>query len=76
MASNKEQRIVKGYDGIEKALERAENTREGIWIGSKGNSRWIFATVDRSILVNVGLARHEFHAFDEAINYITEFLFN
>lgn len=74
--SNKEQRVVKGYDDIEKALKRAEDTKEGIWIGSKKMGRWVFATVDRKILVNNGMAREEFHAFDKAINYITEFIFN
>lgn len=76
MTSNKEQRIVKGYDGIEKALRRAEDTKSGIWIGSKEMGRWVFVTVDRKILVNNGMAREKFHAFDKAINYITEFLFN
>ena len=76
MTNKKEQRVVKGYDDIEKALRRAEDTGEGIWIGSEEMGRWVFAYVGRSILVNVGMARHEFHAFDKAINYITEFLFN
>ena len=31
MTNNKEQRIVKGYDDIEKALRRAEDTKKGIW---------------------------------------------
>ena len=67
--------IVIGYDGIEKALKEVEGEKEGIWIGEV-SGRWVHATVDRTILVNVGLAKHEFHSFSGAINYITEFLFN
>ncbi|MCK4759805.1 MAG: hypothetical protein KAT69_07120 [Candidatus Aminicenantes bacterium] len=70
-----QEKIVLGYDGIEKALQSVEGKRDGVWIGS-ASGRWIYATVDRKIWVNVGLAEHTFNSFSEAINYITEFLFN
>lgn len=67
--------IVMGYDGIEKALKEVEGEKEGIWIG-EASGRWVHATVDRGVFVNVGSAKHEFRSFSEAINYITDFLFN
>lgn len=70
-----QRRTVVGYDGIEKALKEVEGEAEGIWIG-EASGRWVYAIVDRGIFVNVGLAKHEFRSFSEAINYITEFLFN
>ena len=73
-----EHRIVKGYDDIEKALKKAEDNGEWIWIGESNNAlgRWLLVRVDRKIFVNAGMMMHEFYAFDKAINYITEFLFN
>ena len=70
-----QRRTVVGYDGIERVLKEAEGEAEGIWIGS-ASGRWVHVVVNRGVFVNVGLAKHEFHSFSEAINYITEFLFN
>ena len=70
-----QRRTVIGYDGIEKALQEVEGNIEGIWIGN-ASGRWVYAIVNRRIYVNVGLAEHTFNSFSEAINYITEFLFN
>lgn len=74
-ASMLQQKIVIGYDSIEKALQSVQGEKDGIWIGS-ASGRWVYAIVGRGIWVNVGLAEHEFHSYSEAINYITEFLFN
>ena len=70
-----EKRTVVGYDGIEKALQDVEGNVDGIWIGNE-MGRWVYVIVNRSVYVNVGLAEHTFHSFSEAINYITEFLWN
>ena len=70
--------IVKGYSDIESALVESQDKSIGVWIGEsdKALGRWVYVTVNRGVFVNVGPTIHKFHSFSEAINYITEFLFN
>lgn len=71
-----EQRIVKGSDDIEKALGDTQDKESWMWVGN--SNHWLLVKYNRNILINNGFSIEKFNTSDyrEAINYITEFLFN
>ena len=71
-----ETRIAKGYTQLETIMESIEGTKKGLWLTCPKKLRYVYLTFERIPIVNVGLAKHEFHSFSEAINYILEFLYN
>lgn len=68
--------IIKGYAQLEKLMESIEGTKKGLWLTCPDKARYVYLTLERVPVVNVGLVEHEFHSLSEANNYIMEFLYN
>ena len=71
-----ETKIVKGYAHLVEIMESREGSKKGLWLTCPDKLRYVYLTFDRTPIVNVGLAKHKFDSFSEAINYIVEFLYN